>query len=145
MSPVTTHSVTQTVRCAFLGQSFWSPRVHFRTDALWDILDAIALRLIGCKSAACFVHVHHCALRRSVSSLFTFARRRLCFLLGSLMVLLGSTFSCSLFLATKNDSARLAAPHEDSALPFSRACCRWQHYLRCARFRVASTFLACGH
>ena len=75
--------------------------------------------LIACESAACFVHVHHCAMRRSVSSLFTSARRRFCFLFGSLMVLLGSTFFvCSLFLATKTDSARLAASHADSALVF---------------------------
>ena len=67
MSPVTTHTVSQTVRSAFLGQSFVSPRVQFRTPALWDIPDAFALR----KSAACFVHIRHCALRRSVSSLFT--------------------------------------------------------------------------
>ena len=36
---------------------------------------------------------------------------------------------CSLFLATKNDSARFAASHGDSALPFGNACCRLQHYL----------------
>ena len=81
--------------------------MQFRTHALWDIPDAFALRLIACKSAACFVHVHHCAMRLSVSLLFTFARRRLCFFLGSLMVLLGSTFLCSLFLATKE---RLCPP-----------------------------------
>ena len=96
---------------AFLGQSFGCPSMQFRTHALWDIPDAFSLRLIACESAACFVHVHHCAMRRSVSSVFTFARRRLCFVLGSLVVLLGSIFLCvhCFFFATKNDSARLAA------------------------------------
>ena len=76
MSLATIHTVSQTVRCAFTGQSFGSPRVQFRTHALWDIPGAFSPRLIACESAPCFVHVHRCAMRRSVSSLFTFARRR---------------------------------------------------------------------
>ena len=94
MSLATIHTVSQTVRCAFPGQSFGSPRVQFRTHALWIFPGTFSLRLIACESAACFVHVHHCAMRRSVSSLFTFARRRLCFLLGSLMFFWAPPFLC---------------------------------------------------
>ena len=64
--------------------------------------------LIACESAACFVHVHHCAMRRFVSSLFPFARKRFCFLFGSLMVLLGSTFFCVFIVPCHQD--RLCPP-----------------------------------
>ena len=113
--------------------------MQFRTHALWDIPDAFALRLIACKSAACFVHVHHCAMHRSVSLLFTFARRRLCFLLGSLMVLLGSTFLCSLFLATKE---RLCPPRCLSRRQYPSV---WKCLLQMATLLAVCSFPRCIH
>ena len=68
-------------------------------------------------------------------------KQYLCRLPLALVIL--QLFFCTWVTATKN-TLRPRCLSRESALPFWRACCRWQQYLQYGQFCVASTLLWCG-